>query len=146
MEKVPLRDIFSASTGFLLLFVVRWIARSSVPFAQICDSVLLATSSSSCASSWTTTRSWRLKKKHVPHVRRHMCPAQLPRHVSVLLCVLPGVPDTCPFSCVFLPRLPRPWQKKSFFWREGRWPQMLSTQDDFCAVLYTVFGGDSWCF
>ena len=28
-------------------------------------------------------------------------------HVSIVMCVLPGFPDTCPFSLCVLPRLPR---------------------------------------
>ena len=34
-------------------------------------------------------------------------------------------------------------QMSFLFGREGRWPQMVSTQGDFCAELHTMFGGDS---
>ena len=77
---------------------------------------------------WTTLS--LSKKKKLPHV-------------SVVTCVLPGFPDTCPFSCVSCPGSKTVKKKNPLFEREVRWPQMVSTQGDFCAVLYTVFGGDS---
>ena len=61
-------------------------------------------------------------EKHVPHVRRHMCPARLPRLVSVLLCVLPSFPDTCPFSCAPCPGFPdcdKQKKGKAFLGGEG---------------------------
>ena len=38
-----------------------------------------------------------VKKRSVPHVRPHMCPARLPRHMLVLIYILPSFPDTCLF-------------------------------------------------
>ena len=49
---------------------------------------------SHCA--WCTALDHAESFKKVSHVRRHVCPAQLPSHVSILLCVLPRL-RTGPF-------------------------------------------------
>ena len=67
-------DLFSFGTS-------SWSPRQKTLWSGPCRSALRV-------RRWTTLS----LEKNGSHVRRHVCPARLPRHVSVLLCVLPGLP------------------------------------------------------
>ena len=105
---LPKRTILVAHRGMLGLWA--WgDGLNGILFEFLDDDTKLAQS----FRNWLYVQHWYVVapdhvescKKHIPRVHRHVCPARLPRHMSVLLCVLPR-----------LPRL----KKKKFFLGRGR--------------------------